>query len=64
MKDTVDMCEEICGVALPYGVAACFSEDDGESYDASMYRERFIKALQDTAKATFCDIEDFYGEGI
>lgn len=61
MEDTVDMCEEICAVALPYGVAAYFSQDDGESGNAAMFRERFIYALQDAVKYRFSEIEDIYG---
>lgn len=61
INDEVDMCGDICSIALPYGVAAYFSQDDGESYNAAMYRERFINALTEAAKCNFRDIEDIYG---
>ncbi|MBQ8004200.1 MAG: hypothetical protein IJ299_03820 [Oscillospiraceae bacterium] len=61
VEDEVDMCDEICGVALPYGVASYFFQDDGESYNAAMYRERFINALSEAAKYRVGDITDVYG---
>lgn len=61
INEEVDMCGDICGIALPYGVAAYFSQDDGESYNAAMYRERFINALSEAAKCNFRDIQDSYG---
>lgn len=61
MDDEVDMCESICGIALPYGVAAYFSQDDGEAYLAAMYRERFINALGEAAKYRFGEVSDVYG---
>ncbi|MBR5543683.1 MAG: hypothetical protein IKU65_06270, partial [Oscillospiraceae bacterium] len=50
MEDEIDFSDEIMSIALPYGVAAYFYEDDGESYNAMMYRERFINALTEAAK--------------
>ncbi|MBQ7119619.1 MAG: hypothetical protein IJO09_05345 [Oscillospiraceae bacterium] len=64
MNDMVDMCGEICNIALPYGVAACFCRDDGELYDSETYRNRFIDALHTAAKVSFSEIEDIYGEGV
>ena len=61
MQERVDMCYEICSIALPYGVAAYFSQDDGEIYNSAMYRERFVNALQEAAKVSFKDIVDVYG---
>lgn len=61
INEEVDFCEAITSVALPYGVAAYFSEDDGEGYNAQMYRERFINALYEAAKCNFTQIEDVYG---
>ena len=59
--DEVDMCEGICAIALPYGAAAYFYQDDGESYKSAMYRERFINALNEAARYRFFDITDVYG---
>lgn len=64
MDDKVDMCDEICHIALPYGVASYFSKDDGEASDAFMYRERFISALNEAAKYRFCEVIDVYGGDI
>lgn len=60
-NDEVDMCADICGIALPYGVAAYFSQDDGEVYNASMYRERFINALNEAARYRTGEVIDVYG---
>ena len=63
--EEVDMCEGICAIALPYGVASYFDQDDGEGYKSAAYRERFISALNEAARYSFSDITDVYGgEGI
>ncbi len=64
LEDDVDYSDEICRVALPYGVAAYFSQDDGEGHNALMYRERFVDALSDAAKCNFESIEDVYGGAV
>ncbi len=61
MEDTVDLCPDISGIALPYGAAAYFCQDDGESYNAAMYRERFINALNEAAKHRIVEVTDVYG---
>ena len=61
MDDEIDFCDEITAVALPYGVAAYFFQDDGETYNALMYRERFINALHESGKCNFTQINDVYG---
>ena len=61
MDDEVDMSYDICGIALPYGIAAHFSRDDGELYNAETYREKYITALRETAKYRAVDIIDVYG---
>ncbi|MBQ8004449.1 MAG: hypothetical protein IJ299_05085 [Oscillospiraceae bacterium] len=61
MEDEVKISHDICSVALPYGVAAYFSSDDGESYNAAMYRERYINALGEAAKHRIGDVVDVYG---
>ena len=64
MEDDVEMSYDICGVALPYGVASYFCIDDGENYNAADYRARFITALHSAAGgAHISDIEDVYGYG-
>lgn len=61
MEDEVDMSYAICGVALPYGVASYFCMDDGELYNAEMYREKYTSALRESAKSRMVDIIDVYG---
>ena len=61
MEDELPMSDEICSVALPFGVAAYFYQDDGENYNSSIYRERFINALYEAKKCFFTDIDDIYG---
>lgn len=61
MKDSVDMCDELCKLILPYGVAAQFFQNDGEDYYASQYRERYRNALSERARCVPCDIVDVYG---
>ena len=61
MEDELPMSDAICSVALPFGVAAYFYQDDGESYNSSMYRERFVNALYEAKKVFFTDIKDVYG---
>ena len=61
MEDEVCMCDEICTLALPYGVAAHFADDDGESVRSAIFRERFLTALYGAKKHVFRDVEDVYG---
>lgn len=58
--------EALCRVALPYGVASFYCQDDGDNYRAQDYRNRFIIALEEAAYgggAVDGDIEDVYGYG-
>ncbi len=61
MEDELDMEDQLCTVAIPYGVAAYFAENDGENYSAAVWRERFVNALYEAKKCIFTDIEDVYG---
>ncbi len=61
MEEELPMSGELCMVAIPYGVAAYFSENDGENYNSAVYRERFVNALFDAKKCVFTDIVDVYG---
>ena len=61
MEDELPMSDEICSVALPFGVAAYFYQDDGENYNSSIYRERFVNALYEAKKCFFTDVNDVYG---
>lgn len=61
MDDEVSMSDEICALALPYGVASHFLDDDGESVRSAIFRERFLTALYNAKKHNFRDIDDVYG---
>ena len=65
--EEMDFSESLCRVALPYGVAAFYCQDDGDNYRAADYRNRFIIALSDavyeTDGASVGDIEDVYPYG-
>lgn len=61
MEQELPMSDELCAVAMPYGVASYFCQDDGEDSRAAMYRERFLIALQNSKKCFFEDITDVYG---
>ena len=67
MNEELDFSESLCRVALPYGVAAFYCQDDGDSYRAADYRNRFIIALQEAVTAVdgafVGDIEDAYSYG-
>jgi len=67
MNEELDFSEGLCRVALPYGVAAFYCQDDGDSYRAADYRNRFIAALTEAVTAEsgaqIGDIEDVYPYG-
>lgn len=64
MDKEIDYSESLCRVALPYGVAAFYCQDDGDNYRAADYRNRFITALADAVGGVhMSDIEDVYPYG-
>lgn len=58
--DEIGYDDEICSLALPYGLAAYFFADEGEDGKAASYRERFIVALSDLSKAAPAESADCY----
>lgn len=56
----VDYCDEICRIALPYGVASYFWQDENNEYRAQDFRNRFIDALKEAARAVETDAVDAY----
>lgn len=52
--------DEICRVALPYGLASQFFIDDAEDYRAQDFRARFIAALQDSQRIRSESVVDLY----
>ena len=63
LSDDVDFDTGLCNIALPYGVASYLSADRENSYLPTIFRNRFISALQNVAKATENSICDLYGGG-
>ncbi len=61
MEQEILMSDELCAVAMPYGVASYFCQDDGEEDMSQMYRERFLTALANAKKCFFEDVIDVYG---
>lgn len=53
LTDNVPYCDEICRVALPYGVAHYLYQDDDNDYRAQDYRARFVAALNESQKTGF-----------
>ena len=52
--------DELCRLALPYGLAAYYFSDEGEGGTAANYRARFVSALDDLSKAAACEMADAY----
>lgn len=60
LSGEIDMHEEICMNALPYGVAEHAFIDDDNDYRANKARALFIAGLNSAAKGYVTDIEDVY----
>ena len=56
----VDYCDAICRIALPYGVASYFWQDENNEYRAQDFRNRFIDSLKEAARAVETDAIDAY----
>ena len=51
MSDEIGMDEGICRIALPFGLAAYYWQDECDDYKAQDYRGRFLDALAFLGKA-------------
>ena len=60
LDDEIPYCEELCRCALPYGLCACYWQDENNDYRAQDCRGRFLAALQAAADGCPQDIEDVY----
>lgn len=60
-SDELPFSDDICMMALPYGLASFFCQDESDGYRAHDYRGRYITALQEAAKCKEEDITDVYG---
>ncbi len=61
LEDDIPYCDEICLIALPFGLVSYFYQDEGDGYKAQDFRARFVDALSEAAKAVVGDCEDVYG---
>lgn len=61
MEDDVPCCDAICRLALPYGVAAYYFQDEMDDYRAQDFRGRYILALREAALCSGESVEDCYG---
>ena len=60
MSETVDVDARIARIALPYGVASYYFQDDDDDYKSQDYRGRFIGALNDLSVCVPGMVEDVY----
>ena len=63
LEDDVPLDDPITAIALPYGLAAYFYQDEEDNFRAQDFRGRFIAALEDAKLCELVDITDEYGEG-
>ena len=61
LEDSIALDAPICEVALPFGLAAYFFQDEVEPYQAELYRSRFQQALANARMAAELPLEDRYG---
>ena len=61
LEDDIPYCDEICLIALPFGLASYFYQDEGDGYKAQDYRGRYVDALREASKAVVTDTVDVYG---
>lgn len=60
LDDVIKLDSEIVKLALPYGLASFFHQDEENQHLAQEYRSRFIVALEELKKIGFSDITDEY----
>ena len=60
MDDEVPYCQALCSIALPYGVASAFFQDELDNYKAQDYRARYIIALREASKCVPTVVADVY----
>lgn len=60
LEDVIPYHDEICRVALPYGLLAQFYQDDENEYAAQKYRMQYVSALKDVTRVEVGLVEDVY----
>lgn len=61
MDDEIPCCDLICQVALPYGMASWYFQDEMNDYRSQDYRGRYILALREAALCHGESVADCYG---
>lgn len=61
MEDDIPCCDLICRVALPYGMAAYYFQDEMNDYRSQDFRGRYILALREAALCHGEPVDDCYG---
>ena len=61
MEDDIPFCDLICRVALPYGMASWYFQDEMNDYRSQDYRGRYILALREAALCHGESVADCYG---
>ena len=52
--------ERIVRLALPYGVASCYFQDEGDTYLMERYRNLYIEALEALSRAVVTEMDLAY----
>ena len=60
LEDEIPFFDAICHIALPYGLASYFFQDECDNYKAQDFRARFIDALSEAAEYCEESIENAY----
>lgn len=63
LDDEIPLDDPIAAIALPFGLAAYFYQDEEDNFRGQDFRGRFIAALEDAKLCEIIDITDEYGEG-
>lgn len=63
MEEEIGYDEGLCRVALPFGIASYFYQDEVDNFKAQDFRGRYINALQEAARWSEEPVEDVYGYG-
>ena len=61
LEEEVPYCEAVSRIALPYGLASWYFQQELDNFQAENYRARYIAALEDAKRAVQEGIEEVYG---
>lgn len=60
LSDTIPYHDDICRIAIPYGIVEHAFTDDDNDYRANKFRARFVQALKEASFCCFTDVVDVY----